>query len=207
MSIKSGHITYSKNWKDVSVGEGTNYNDILEPGIGGQISDFQTKKQNVGIFKQTMSQSSYFKVTISKLPNPKMSAVPYGNFLPVKSVNYNPVSIESTNITAGIFSELSFITHKKVGKISIELLDTNDCYYEKLLKRWYDNSVPHGGYVGYLTDKVATFTYTSFSTSGKVMASNSFYVILDGEYSTTRDYDSNALKQLNFSLTIVGTIS
>jgi len=182
---------------------------------------------SVSLFETTMAQSAYFKLYIEELPYMSStsnlsssgsltgtaaviteSAIASGdNFLPVKSINLVPVSIETTTLPLGIFGDMAIVTRRKLGKLNIVLLDDNDERYEKALRLWYKKTVPTSGYVGYMNEIVRNLTYKSYSTTGENRIDLQYQVMLADEMSIARDYDANELKTISFSLLIVGEIA
>lgn len=164
-----------------------------------------------GLISTTMSQAAYFKVDIEKLRAPDMysNTILAGNlqnFLPVKSINYSVTSLEMTTIPVGIFGDMSIVTRKKLSKLNIVLLDNKDCTYEALLRNWYNKCAPDSGYVGYMQDIVDTLHYISYSTSGQPQVPISLEVMPADDMVISRDYDSNELKTISFSVIVVGSI-
>lgn len=186
------------------------YDDSYTPLVIGSVSKDIVAESSTLI---TMAQSSYFKINIDFLTNSVMSShgannilKGIGNFLPVKSMNFTPVSLETTTIPLGIFSDMSFITRRKVGKFNITIYDTNDNFYEKKLLEWYNLSVPNNrGYVGYMKDIVSNMLYVSYSTTGIVENTLNLEVMLAEDLNISRDYESNELKTITFSVIVVGT--
>lgn len=185
--------------------------------LTGNVSTTVNSSSSNTLSQITMAQSSYFKISIDKLNNPAMKSSTLlknysentsgvGSFLPIKSVSFTPVSLETLSIPLGVFGDMSIVNRKKIGRLSITLLDTNDNFYEKKLASWYKICVPNeNGYVGYLEDMVSDMTYISYSTTGLPEYSMNLEVMLAEDISISRDYDANELKAITFNVVVVGS--
>ena len=174
------------------------------------------------LFTLDISQGSFFTLEIEGLmldgninhhvigrPN-NINAEGFGKFLPIKSLDYSPVSMENKQIDAGIFRDLFLIEKKKMGLLNIVLLDTSDNKYEKAITDWFNlpgNDGYRGGYIGYLVDWAKVCRYNEFTVRGELSKSYEFMVLPTGDVKTNRAYDNNQLKEISFTVVIGSDIT
>lgn len=162
---------------------------------------------NVNLWKIDMGKEANYTVQISGISKPNMKHETWGSFLPVKSVDYTPVAIETLKLKAGIFTDLPIPVGRRIGKIDLTIQDTEDHYFENQFYSWYNQMIPdNDGYVGYFEDMVKSFVYTEYDNRGKTVKTYYMEVIMDGDLKISRSYDNNSLKTFSVSLLIVGII-
>lgn len=181
-----------------------------------------TVSSNEGLFNIDMAQSSFFTLEISDLmldfdmfhhyssdnkTNSK-KADGYGRFLPVKSLDYNLVSMENKQFDAGIFRDIFIIEKKKMGVLNITLTDTSDNKYERAIIDWFNinNKNNASGYVGYLVNWARTCIYREYNVKGELTKSYKFSVLPSGDVRCSRAYDQNTLKEISFTVIIASDI-
>ena len=178
-----------------------------------QSSIANTKNQNnsVPLWKIDMGREAHFTVEIEGITKPNMkysySKTDYGNFLPIKSFAYTPVTVEHLSLTAGLFTDIPIPQYRKVGKIELSVQDTTDHFYENQFYEWYYKTVPDDlGCVGYLADTVRKFSYRQYNNKGELNATYFLEVLPDGGVQIDRTYENDGLKVVKISLVIVGII-
>ena len=163
---------------------------------------------NLSLWKIDMGKDAYFTVNIEGVGKPNIKHNKWGEFLPIKSMSYTPVSTDHLNFQVGIFSGLSIPMHRKMGKIDLEIQDTEDHYFENKFYEWYASTVPDDlGYVGYFGDFVKKLTYKEFNNKGQAIKTYYMEVMIDGDFKINRSYSNNDIKMFNVSLVIVGLIT
>lgn len=168
----------------------------------------ETKPYRKGLWYIDICKENHFTVSISGFQRPEIAHKTYGEFLPVKSITYTPVTIETLNLSIGVISDLPIPYKRKVGKIELDVLDTEDHWYENLFYEWYATTVPdNSGYVGYFEDFVKEFRYTEYGRDGKAIKTYFLEVIPNSEYRVTRSYENKDFKVVRISLLVVGVIS
>jgi len=203
---------------------GTTYNNVVH------------SSDAISLFTLDMAQSSFFTLEIEGLtelepamyhsatgPNSK-KADGYKRFLPIKSLDYTPVSMENKNFNAGIFQDLFIIEKRKLGMLNITLLDTSDNIYEYAVTDWFslptNNTVQikedgsnknklevYHGYVGFLVDWAKVCRYNEYTVRGEKSKSYEFMVLPTGDVKISRAYDNNQLKEISFSVIIGSDIT
>lgn len=130
----------------------------------------------------------------------------YNEFLPVKSVNLTESGISTLTLPLGIFSDFPIAHRKKITRLNITIVDTDDDWYEQQLRTWYYQTVPSDlGYVGYMSDIIRELTFTSYNTKGDRNYVRRLFVMLVDDMQINRDYESNSFKEIAFSVAVVGT--
>ena len=168
----------------------------------------ETKPYRKGLWYIDICKENHFTVSISGFQRPDIMHKTYGEFLPVKSITYTPVTIETLNLSLGVISDLPIPYKRKVGKIELDILDTDDHWYENLFYEWYAATVPdNSGYVGYFEDFVREFRYVEYGRDGKAIKTYFLEVIPNNDYRVTRSYENNDFKVIHISLLVVGVIS
>ena len=198
----SASRTRNKDQIDFTVKGGANTSPTSNP------TPTVTHGTNVPLWKIDMGRQSHFTVSIRGMNRPNMKHNTYGSFLPVKSLNYTPVSLDHLHISTGIFSDLAIPQHRKMGKIELEIQDTSDHFYENMFFTWYDKLVPDdNGYIGYFMDFVKTFEYREFNHKGELTKTYYMEVMPEGDLRVNRSYDANEIQSFTVSLGIVGIIT
>lgn len=173
-----------------------------------QSSSTVSHGNNVDLWKIDMGKEANFTVQISDISKPNMKHKVWGPFLPIKSISYEPVAIETQKFKAGIFVDLPIPVGRRIGKIELTVQDTEDHYYENQFYDWYTHTIPDSfGYIGYFEDMVKTFTYTEYNNIGKTVKTYYMEVLLDGGLQVSRSYESKDLKTFSVTLLVVGLIS
>lgn len=152
----------------------------------------------------TMGQTQNFTFAVAGLNNadpaftmPKRN----GMFLPLKSMDYKPISLESMKIKAGVFSDLPFFHRKKLGTINCVMHDSDKGKFAVYLLQWYNSCVSSNGYVPFVEDMCKKAIYTEYTHDGKISNKYEFLVIPDNDLSTNRVYDNDgALTEFRFTL-------
>ena len=163
---------------------------------------------NVPLWKIDMGKQAHFTIHIQGMDRPNMKHSKYGAFLPVKSLNYTPVSLDSLRITVGLFGDILIPQHRKMGRIELEINDTSDHFYENMFYTWYAKTVPdNSGYIGYFKDFVKQLEYREFDHEGKPRRTYYMEVIPDGDIRVSRSYEANEIKVFSVTLVIVGIIT
>ena len=202
--FSSANRTVNQNQIDYSVRGGVP-NPTLKNSTVASVPSHGT---NVPLWKIDMGKEANFTVQIDGITKPNMKHSKWGQFLPVKSLNYVPVSIETMKLKAGIFADLPIPSGRKIGRVDLEIQDTEDHYFENQFFAWYNQMIPDSrGYVGYFEDFVKKLTYTEFNNKGQTVKTYYMEVIMDGDLKVTRTYDNNGLKIFSVSLLIVGIIT
>ena len=198
--FSSANRTVNQNQIDYSVRGGS-------PTPTSQTFGVPSHGTNVDLWKIDMGKEPNFTVQISGISKPNMKHNVWGGFLPVQSISYVPVSIETLKLKAGIFVDLPIPSGRKIGRIDLEIQDTEDHYFENKFYQWYTQMIPDSlGYVGYFEDFVRNFSYTEFDNKGKTVKTYYMEVIMDGDLKVSRSYENDGLKIFSVSLLIVGII-
>lgn len=130
----------------------------------------------------------------------------YGRFLPIKSVSVTESGISTLTLPLGIFADFPIAHRKKISRINITIVDTDDDWYEQQLRKWYQQTIPdEGGYVGYMSDIIRGLTFTSYNTKGNKNFDRKLWVMLVDDMQYNRDYETNGFKEISFSVAVVGT--
>lgn len=202
--FSSANRTFNENQIDYTV-VGGNFEATTNPATVASVESHGT---NVDLWKIDMGKEPNFTVQISGISKPNMKHTYWGEFLPIKSLNYVPVAIETLKINAGIFKDLPIPVGRRIGRIDLTLQDTEDHYFENKFYEWYNTMIPDSnGYVGYFEDMVKNFTYTEYNNRGKSIKTYYMEVIMDGDLKVSRSYDNSTLKTFDVSLLIVGIIT
>lgn len=144
------------------------------------------------------------RATLRELEKIKISG--YDKFLPVKSVSLTESGISTLTLPLGIFSDFPIAHRKKITRLNITIVDTDDDWYEQQLRTWYYQTVPSDlGYVGYMSDIIRELTFTSYNTKGDRNYVRRLFVMLVDDMQINRDYESNSFKEIAFSVAVVGT--
>ena len=153
---------------------------------GNRIIDYNER----GILETTYSQKS----------------TGYGYFLPVKNVSVTESGISTLTLPLGIFADFPIAHRKKISRINITIVDTDDDWYEQQLRTWYQQTIPdEAGYVGYMSEIIRELAFTSYNTKGDKNFVRRLYVMLVDDMQFNRDYETNGFKEISFSVAVVGT--
>jgi hypothetical protein len=163
-----------------------------------------------------MAQSRFFKVRLIS-PDDKTVSLPVNNsvvtgLLPVKNITYTMASTETMNVGVGLIKDLPIITGYRLPKISLTLVDDDLDTIEKMFRKWFDLCMPSGdvtktNYVAYLEDIIYTLEYTSYQVDGKSNGTYTLQVMIADDFTMSRDYETNALKQMEVSLYILSSVA
>ena len=144
------------------------------------------------------------RATLREIERTKISG--YDKFLPVKSISLTESGISTLTLPLGIFSDFPIAHRKKITRLNITIVDTDDDWYEQQLRTWYYQTVPSDlGYVGYMSDIIRELTFTSYNTKGDRNYVRRLFVMLVDDMQINRDYESNSFKEIAFSVAVVGT--
>ena len=153
----------------------------------------------------TMAQSAYYTVQLSRLTDTAFKTTKFGNYLPVKSISYTLENIEAMAIPVGIFGDLTLPHRKKIGRINIVINDKSNDFFEKALRKWYNSSTGGDGpYIGYLSEIIDILTIKTYSPTGVLNDTLKYEVMLVDTINVNRSYENNSLKEISFSLAVVG---
>lgn len=128
-------------------------------------------------------------------------------FLPLKSIDFKPVSFEHLKIKAGVFTDMPFFYRMQLGRVSCVMHDSTYSYLAEGLLKWFSGCVNSGGYVPYVDDMCYEAYLTEYSVDGKSSIKYSFVVMPDGEISTSKSYENDALNEYKFELLIVSDVT
>ena len=169
-----------------------------------------TKSSATGVWGITMGQTQNFTFSITGLceaDNSFYLANRNGKFLPLKQMEYKPVSLEHLKIKAGVFSDLPFFHRRKLGTISCTMLDSSKSLLSQRLFQWFNSCVYTSGYVPYVDEMCRDATYIEYTHDGKIATKYVFAVMPDGDVSVSRTYEGDgALTEYRFQLLIVSNI-
>lgn len=157
---------------------------------------------NYGTWILDLAQSHHYTVELEGFRD--YGVTPYGQFLPVRSINFNRASFENMSIPVSIFGDFPLLNRRRVSSIAISCYDTDDNIIEKNLRSWELECFPLNRYVAYLEDVARKFVYKGYNVKGVQTFEQTLYVIPTGGISVGRDYSANEAKILNFSLMAVG---
>lgn len=181
--------------------------------------ELKATKEQKALTAIDMAQSHFFKVQIDGFDrtmmqhnvqswNFKDNAIVtrgYRHFLPVKNVSLSEVGVVTLNLPLGIFSDFPIAHRRKIGKLNITIVDTDDDWYEIELRKWYNKTVPDSnGYVGYMSEIIKRLTLKSYDTKGNENFTRYYSVMLTDDIQINRSYEANELKEISFNLAIVG---
>lgn len=161
---------------------------------------------NYGVFATDVAQSHHFTVHIDGiyLSRTKSPNENFGEFLPVKSIDFSYTSYENMSIPVAIFGDFPLLNKKRVSTLTLTCYDNDNNDLESDLRVWENTCFPMGRYVAYITDVAKKLTYKGYNVKGKETLEASFYVIPSGRISVSRDYSANDAKMINFGLVCVG---
>lgn len=125
-------------------------------------------------------------------------------WLPIKSLQYSQGSIETMSIASGTFSDIQLPFRKHSPTLTVEMYDHRSDFFEMKLREWHSESVLNGGYVPVLESICKEVTIWGYSTNGECNSITVCQCILADDIVTTRGYDSNELKVIQFKLVVVG---
>lgn len=125
-------------------------------------------------------------------------------WMPLKSLNYTQGSIETANISTGVFADLQLPFRKHSPVLSIETYDDRSDFFEMKLREWHNMSVLTEGFVPVLESICKKVHIRSWSTNGECNSITECQCILTDDISVTRSYEENGLKVVSFKLTVVG---
>lgn len=190
-----------------------NYNEIYAKGLTEATytkdnRNTQHKSKVSDIFRVTMGQAHHFTFKIDRLMvNNSITHSTYGKFLPIKTITYKPVAIESTKLNFGIFADFPIIHKRKMGSVQVTLLDTCHNDYEQAVFEWFDTCHDTGsGFVAPLAEIIQPAEYMEYTNNGKRSKKYTFEVIPDGDVSISRSYENASLKEITFNTIIVSPI-
>jgi len=216
---KNSTYNYSPTQAPQSIADGNkdfNYSEIYDA-KNPESSSTSTKNTIHGSTSQsvwniTMGQTQNFTLTISPLNDSDKSFTlnnRAGLFLPIKSLDFKPVTLEHLKIKAGIFSDLPFFHRRKLGTLQCVMWDSDKSLITQNLYRWF-NSCIHvfEGCVPYVGDMCMATVYAEYTHDGKVAVQYMFGTIPDGDIQVGRtvENDSGALTEYKFNLIIVTNI-
>lgn len=153
-----------------------------------------------------ISQSHHFRINIDDKIPIRFNSDKFGQFLPVKSINFDEITFESLTIPVGIFGDFPIMQRRRLGRFSLTLYDTTEDKIEEALQKWENDCFPQGKYVNYLSEIVGKMKYASYTVEGKLNSELVFYVLPTDAHRISRDYEANAAKLIQFSLVIVGVV-
>ena len=165
-------ISYSKSFKLEGAVSKNVYPGSAQNSYGNE--DYYNKKTTLQTLN--MAQSAYYTIQIPGITDSIFTVKKFGDFLPAKSLNLRTASIATSSLAIGMFQELTFITGRKLERLDISIYDKSDDKFEKLLKAWYNKTVPTSGYVSYLSDIVKKITIKSFSPTG-VLVNTTYHTV------------------------------
>lgn len=190
-----------------------NYQEVYESGLDTPANN-NTKLHRpsaIGVWGITMSQTQNFTFAIkhASMMDPAFNMKHRdGMFLPVKSLDFKPVSLEHLKLKAGVFSDLPFFHRKKMGMINCVMHDNSRSDISRFMIYWFNSCVHGNGYVPYIDDMTSEATYTEYTFDGKIASKYGMIVIPEGEISTNRVYSGDGdLTEYKFSLLVVGQLS
>ena len=125
-------------------------------------------------------------------------------WLPLKSLQYSQGSIETMSIASGTFSDIQLPFRKHSPTLTVEMYDHRSDFFEMKLREWHSESVLTGGFVPVLESICKEVEIRGYSTNGECNYVTTCQCILADDIVTTRGYDSNELKVIQFKLVVVG---
>ena len=125
-------------------------------------------------------------------------------WLPLKSLQYSQGSIETMTLASGTFSDIQLPFRKHSPTLTVEMYDHRSDFFEMKLREWHSESVLNGGFVPVLESITKKVTIRGYSTNGDCNSVTVCDCILADDIVTTRGYDSNELKVIQFKLVVVG---
>ena len=126
------------------------------------------------------------------------------HWLPLKSLQYSQGSIETMTLASGTFSDIQLPFRKHSPTLTVEMYDHRSDFFEMKLREWHSESVLTGGFVPVLESICKEVEIRGYSTNGECNYVTTCQCILADDIVTTRGYDSNELKVIQFKLVIVG---
>lgn len=126
------------------------------------------------------------------------------NWLPLKSLQYSQGSIETMSLASGTFSDIQLPFRKHSPTLTVEMYDHRSDFFEMKLREWHSESVLTGGFVPVLESITKKVKIRGYSTNGECNYVTECQCILADDIVTTRGYDSNELKVIQFKLVVVG---
>lgn len=209
---------YSPDQAPEGVADGNssyNYSEIYDAG-DTESSAGESKNQSRGssadtVWGVTMGQTQNFSFRIDDLCAadtafnlPKRD----GLFLPLKSLEFKPVSLEHLKLKAGIFADLPFFHRRKLGVLNCVMHDSHRSLIVQELFKWYNSCVlTSSGRVQYIDKMCKDASYVEYTFDGKVAVKYKFVVMPDNDISTNRVHEGDgALFEYRFSLIIVSDI-
>ena len=124
--------------------------------------------------------------------------------LPVVNYTSNTCNVDQLSLKIGIFGDMSFITGKRLNKISLTIAENEKYSESDLFIDWHNKSTPDNGYVGYVEDTVKKLEYLAYSPKGELMYKQSYYVILADNIPVERSTEANELYKFTCNMTVVG---
>lgn len=125
-------------------------------------------------------------------------------WMPIKSLQYSQGSIETMTLACGAFADLQLPFRKRSPVLTVESYDHRSDFFEMKLREWHSQSVLTGGYVPVLESIVKDVTIRQWATNGECNAVTKCSCILADDITTTRGYEGNELKVIQFKLVVVG---
>ena len=164
-----------------------------------------------GVWGITMGQSHNFTLYIKgvcEADNDFTSPSRNGRFLPLKQLDFKPVTLEHLKIKAGVFSDLPFFHRRRLGVLNCSMLDSHKSLLSQRMFQWYNSCVYSDGYVPYVDEMCREAEYCEFTHDGKIATIYQFAVMPEGEFSVGRNYEgeSGTLTEYKFQLLIVSDI-
>lgn len=191
---------------------GFSYSEIYSS-TGEQASNKSTNKNvasTVGIRNITMSQTQNFTFYINGICEADSNfslSNRNGLFLPIKQLEFKPVSLEHLKIKAGVFADLPFFHRRKMGSVNCTIVDSSRSLIARRIFQWFNSCVYTRGYVPYVDDMCRSAEYIEYTYDGKIANKYSFDVMPDGDISTSRNYENSALTEYRFQLLIVSDMN
>ena len=144
------------------------------------------------------------KKTSGNLVSYKVSSSPFGDFLPVKTMNLTYSGYETMVLPFSAFSDFPLLQRRRVEVINLVCYDEDTSELENNLVVWNNECFPQGKYVAYMDNVVKELVYRGFTVDGRESLNIRRYVIPIGQIQVNRDYEENGAKLINFSLACVG---
>lgn len=126
------------------------------------------------------------------------------HWLPLKSLQYSQGSIETMSLASGTFSDIQLPFRKHSPTLTVEMYDHRSDFFEMKLREWHSESVLTGGFVPVLESITKNVRIRGYSTNGECNYVTNCQCILADDIVTTRGYDSNELKVIQFKMVVVG---
>lgn len=192
-----------------------NYKEIYsKSGLTEQTAKTEIKKipkaKVSNIFELNMALTHHFTFTIDGLTvNASMihPTYKYSRFLPVKSLNFTSIAVESTKIQTGIFADFPIFHRKRMSTLTCTLNDLDTHEYEHAVFKWFDGCIEdQKGFVATMDEIVRDARLVVYDTKGKAMKSFNFSIIPDGDITTSKNYETASLKEFQFKAIIVSPI-